>query len=236
MSKSVLVNGEFQHIIKALEAYGVGIATVMPNKHLPKSVAAHADMNYFILGNQIFVAGGAEAENLRFDGYSVTELDLPGNRYPYDVICNAKPVGEHLFCSVRTIDKKITECAIADGYKIIDVRQGYVGCSICKVNENAIITSDKGIADAAVKNNIDVLLIDNSDILLPGYDVGFIGGCTGLLNDNQLLFTGNLDKCSIGKSMRDFCERYGVTVIELIDDKPIDVGGILMLENGRRAV
>ena len=59
MSKSVLVNGEFQHIIKALEAYGVGIATVMPNKHLPKPVAAHADMNYFSLGNQIFVAGGA---------------------------------------------------------------------------------------------------------------------------------------------------------------------------------
>lgn len=236
MSKSVIVNGEFQHIIKALESYGVEIATVKPNKHLPKPVAAHADMNYFILGNQMFVAGGAEAENLHFDGYSVNELDLPGKRYPYDVICNAKLIGEHLFCNVRTIDKKITECAIADGYKIIDVRQGYAGCSICKVNENAIITSDKGIADAAVKNNIDVLLIDNSDILLPGYDVGFIGGCTGLLSAKQLLFTGNLNKCSFGKSMRDFCERYGVTVIELIDDKPIDVGGILMLENGRRAV
>ena len=236
MSKSVLVNGEFQHIIKALEAYGVGIAAVKRNKHLPKPVAAHADMNYFILGNQMFVAGGAEAENLHLDGYSVTELDLPGNRYPYDVICNAKPVGEHLFCSVRTIDKKITECAIADGYKIIDIRQGYAGCSICKVNDTAIITSDKGIADAAERNQIDVLFIDNSDIKLPGYDVGFIGGCTGLLNDSQLLFTGNLNKCSFGKAMRDFCENYGVAVIELIDDKPIDIGGIQALDHGRRVV
>ena len=229
MSKRVFVNGDFPHIIAALGRFRAEIMAVKPNPHLPKPIAAHADMNFFVLDDELFIAGDAKAENPELSRYKIRMLGLPGDKYPYDVICNAKTVGKHLFCNVRTIDSRIMESAESKNYSVVNVRQGYTGCSISKVTDNAIITSDKGIADAAEKHKIDVLYIDNNEIKLPGYDIGFIGGCTGSLSDTELLFTGNLDKCSFGKAMRDFCSGYGVTIYELTDDCPLDIGGFIVI-------
>ena len=49
------------------------------------------------------------------------------------------------------------------------------------VSNKAIITSDKVIAHEAKKVDLDVLLIPPGDIILPGLDYGFIGGCCGLI-------------------------------------------------------
>ena len=41
---------------------------------------------------------------------------------------------------------------------IFDSKQGYSKCSICVVNENAIITEDNGIARLLKNSQIDVII------------------------------------------------------------------------------
>jgi len=226
--KTFLINSDFPQFAAKLCEFGK-VASVKSNPYLPLPVAAHADMNYCDIGNTLFIAGGAEIpEFVQNERKFVRFIDKPGDSYPDDVICNCKLIGERLFCNVRTISPEIIEFAECNGYQIIDVRQGYTGCGICKVTDNAIITSDKGIAEAARRNGIDVLVINNSEIILPGYDVGFIGGCCGSCESN-LFFTGSLSKCSFGDEMRKFCEAHGVAIIELSDERPVDVGGIMII-------
>ena len=48
-----------------------------------------------------------------------------------------------------------------------------------------MITSDKNIQSVLNKNNVDVLLVDDNKIKLENFEQGFIGGATGLLNENN---------------------------------------------------
>lgn len=227
---TALINSAFPQIAEAVGRYVDSVILIEPNINLQKPVASHADMNVFRLKDTLFVAGGAKfCPELHIPEYNVVWLDDPGCNYPEDVICNAKLIREHMFCNLRTISDQIVKLAAAENYKILDVRQGYTGCSICVVTDSAMITSDTGIADVARANGFDVLLINNNEIKLPGYDVGFIGGCTGLLDENRLFLSGCLSKCSFGSEIKTFCAGHGVEIIELTKDSPVDVGGILIL-------
>jgi len=47
---------------------------------------------------------------------------------------------------------------------------------------------DRGIAKVAEKKGIDVLVIEEDAILLPGFKNGFIGGSTGLIDKEKWLW------------------------------------------------
>ena len=116
-----------------------------------------------------------------------------------------------------------------NGIRILNTKQGYAKCSICIVSDNAIITADKNIYDAAIKNDIDVLMIDSEGIFLDGYDNGFIGGATGLMEKDLLCINGNIELHKDGKRIKDFCLKYGVRTISLSDEPIKDIGTIIRL-------
>ena len=147
--------------------------------------------------------------------------------YPRDVGLNAAIVGNNLICNVKYTDIKIIDHAYFTGKNIIDVKQGYANCSVCTVGENAVITSDASIYSRAVQNKIDVLLIEKGHINLDGYDYGFIGGCSGLINKNRLVFTGNIELHPHYLDIKNFCEGRGVEVISLSNKKLYDYGSLL---------
>ena len=74
-----------------------------------------------------------------------------GNKYPEDVRLNCAVIGNKIICNCKTIAQEVLEYAYVNDYSIIDVNQGYARCSVCIVNENAIITDDKSIYTAAGK-------------------------------------------------------------------------------------
>ena len=96
-------------------------------------------------------------------------------------------------------------------------------------SNDAIITSDKNIQSVAIKNKIDVLLVDDNEIKLNGFNHGFIGGATGLLNKNILAVNGNIEFHRNYNEIISFCAKHGVEVISLNSDEIIDIGSILIV-------
>lgn len=155
-------------------------------------------------------------------------LTFLSNKYPGNIAYNSCRLSDKVFCNVTYTDKEILKRYEDMSLKIINIKQGYAGCSICKVADNAIITSDMGILKAAEKNGVDVLLVDNSDIKLEGFKNGFIGGATGLIKD-KLLVNGNVEYHRDHQKIIDFCQKYGVEVVSLNSGEIVDIGSIIAI-------
>ena len=149
--------------------------------------------------------------------------------YPYDIEFNCALVGKSLICNRKYTNSKILEAITENGCKIINVNQGYSKCSVCIVSENAIITEDKGIANACRKEGIDVLLLETRGVKLDGYDYGFIGGSSGTLGDGRIVFASCIENHTEYKSISDFCVKYGKTPVSMSDEPLYDVGSIIEL-------
>ena len=152
-----------------------------------------------------------------------------GSTYPYDIAYNVARINRAAFHNFIYTDDKILEYYNANGIKLIDVKQGYSKCSICVIAENAIITSDKIIAKAAVSNGYDVLHISEGYIKLKGLNYGFIGGCCGLISKEILAVNGDISQHIDYLKIKEFCEKYNVTIYPLHNGTLEDIGSIIPL-------
>lgn len=228
------VGERYKALIAALEARGVACLRVPEYAGLPAPVACHADLQLCHLGGpRIAASAGRGREGfwkaLRQRGFSVETAAPLVPDYPGDVPLNCAIVGKVCLGGKDLFDKKITNYCGEAGIELIPVKQGYAKCSVCVVDEHAIITQDPSIARAAEQRGLEALKIQNSQILLPGYDTGFIGGCSGLLGRKQLAFTGSLSSHPDGERIRAFLHSRGVEPLELTDGPLCDVGSILPL-------
>lgn len=148
--------------------------------------------------------------------------------YPMDIGLNAVNLDNVFIHNLKYTDPILMENV--KHKKLINVKQGYTKCSVAIVNNNAIITSDKIIAYNTKQIGIDVLLIPSGDIILPGLDYGFIGGCCGLLEKNLMAFFGHLDYFKYGNEVKEFLFKHNVKPVYLRKGKLVDRGSILCNE------
>ena len=228
------VSGKYPQIVAALEKRGIRCITTKPDARLQPPVSDHADMQMFHLNeNRTFVLKGEQELKQRLEqaGFMVAETaNPPIATYPGDVLCNAMQIGDKLFASVGAVEPTIYSVAESMGLRTIHVNQGYTKCSTAVINENAIITMDAGIGAAGKFMGLDIMIISERHIQLPGYEYGFIGGCCGLIDKNVLAFTGRLDSLSFEKPIQEFCKKHNVQIVELTDEPMFDIGGILPLK------
>ena len=228
------VSGIFAEIPKALAKLGVQCITTRSDPRLPAPIASHADMQMFHLnGNRTFVLKGEQElkQQLEAAGFAVAETaSMPTASYPGDVLCNALQLSGKLLANLGSMDPLIYTYTESLGLQTMHVNQGYTRCATAVVNDHAIITMDIGIQTAAQFLGMDALLISEHDILLNGYDYGFIGGCCGLIDRDTLAFTGALDSLRNAPQIRAFLEKHHVTPVELTQNRMLDVGGILPLK------
>lgn len=158
--------------------------------------------------------------------YIETKNSLNSN-YPNNIILNSLNLENYFIHNLKFTDPNLLD--LVKDKKLINVKQGYTNCSVLKVNEKAFITSDNGIYKKLVKENFDVLLIPPGDIVLDGFDYGFIGGAGGLISDNTLVFFGSLDKFVYGNLIKNFLKKHNINPIYLSNDKLHDRGSILYL-------
>ncbi len=160
-------------------------------------------------------------------GFEVIATPGPGSSYPEDCALNACIVGDSL---IHRLD--ITSEAILGalpGCDKISVAQGYAKCCTCVVDEHSIITSDRGIASAAAKHNIDVLLIAPGYIELDGFDYGFIGGASFKLSANTMAFTGRLNAHPDYYNIIEFLTDRDIRPLFLTSGPAFDIGSALPL-------
>lgn len=150
----------------------------------------------------------------------------PHHPYPADVCYNVAVSGKYALHNFKYTDKSFLH---KSNYVNIDIKQGYSKCNICFVNQSSIITSDKGIAQKARLSGMDVLLICSGYIQLPGYDYGFIGGCSGLIDNNVLGFCGDITRHPDYKKIEKFCCERSVGIISLTDEILTDIGTIISI-------
>lgn len=164
-----------------------------------------------------------EEKNIK---YIVSEKSLERS-YPSDIILNALILKDYFIHTLAYTDENLFNSQIS---KInVNVPQGYTKCSVLPINENALITSDKGIYKVLKEYDFDILLLPPGDILLPSLDYGFIGGTGGMISNNRIAFFGELDYYKYGNEVKSFLSRHGVNPIYLKKGKLIDRGSLIVL-------
>lgn len=164
-----------------------------------------------------------EEKNIK---YIVSEKSLERS-YPSDIILNALILKDYFIHTLAYTDENLFNSQIS---KInVNVPQGYTKCSVLPINENALITSDKGIYNVLKEYDFDILLLPPGDILLPSLDYGFIGGTGGMISNNRIAFFGELDYYKYGNEVKSFLSRHGVSPIYLKKGKLIDRGSLIVL-------
>lgn len=219
-------------IIENLKNLGVNpiIITACPDLSIP--VNSHADMLiHTVGGNRVYVSGEYEyTTELRKYGFCVEMIDKKlSSVYPNDVLLNIANINGNIFCNEKIYKSNLMDYYKRNANKIIFVNQGYSKCSTCIITECAIITSDTSIYNAARINGFDVLKIREGFISLPGYNHGFIGGCSGLIDKNILAFTGNIKEHPDYFEIKAFAQNYNINLLSLTNNTLNDIGGIIPL-------
>ncbi|AYD39773.1 hypothetical protein D4Z93_04275 [Clostridium fermenticellae] len=199
---------------------------------LYEAVSGHPDMLLKIVNNNTILVHKdmplSFINKLRNLGYKIfLSKNNLNSKYPNDIILNSVNLDDIFIHNIKYTDPVLLN--FMKRKRKINVNQGYTKCSTAIVSNKAIITSDLSIANAVKIENIDTLLVPPGDILLPGLDYGFIGGCCGLIDSHTMAFYGNLKYYKYGKEVLEFLNKYSVNPVFLRNDRLIDRGSILKL-------
>lgn len=229
-----------------LDTYGIETVTVENRENLELPVASHVDMQVVHLYRNYFLSAPvdnckvkshytsylnetrckvSELVKLKCEVFSgSTELEPP---YPKCAAYNVLLLGKFAVFNPKCIDKALLHYLLSFEYRPIYVNQGFARCSVCVVQEDAVITADMGIARALQVHGIDVLRIQPGYISLPGYDTGFLGGSAFKLSADTLAFTGHLNEHPDRDNILSFIRNHGVYPAVLSGRAIYDIGSAI---------
>ncbi|NLP00381.1 MAG: hypothetical protein GX386_08845 [Clostridiaceae bacterium] len=235
VTKAIASGDISEEILNSLKESGTDIIFTEPHPSLPSPLSYHADMQMVNVSEGVFVyaPGVSEKmlEKLKKLGFELIRGSVTlKNYYPFDVAYNCAVVGENAFLNPRYTDPIVLELLVKNNIRLNPVKQGYAKCSTAVVSEEAIITADLQIYRKAVDAGLDALLIQpQKNIILKGYDYGFIGGCSGLISDKEIAFFGDISTLENGDAISKFCTKHGKEAISLAKGYLVDLGGLFPL-------
>lgn len=220
MNTIYLSNGANPQLQTYLSQLGNSCDMIPGSPLLSEGIASHPDLFMCKMGCQL----GAPV----FCG----DAGKPRAPYPKDIPYNAACTGKFFIHRLAFTDAALLRAAKEMNMILIDVPQGYTKCNVVVVDENSLITSDKGIFDVLDRrDDIDCLLVHSGHVRLSGYSTGFLGGASGRV-DNRILFHGSLPHHPDAKQIQDFIESRGFDVI-WFDGFPLtDIGSIIEKADG----
>lgn len=221
-----------EKICARLKSLGFDVIKSAENKCVSPYLSGHPDMQICKCTDDTFVCAPNCYEYYKFAlaPYDVnilcgnTELEC---NYPMDIAYNVACVGNIAIHNFKYTDSVLNDYFLNIGAQRINVKQGYSKCNVCVVGKSGVITSDIGIYKQLLAAEIDVLLIDDGYISIFGWNSGFIGGASGMLNDEILAFCGDIRRHPNYPQIEKFCSEHGVTVISLFDGELTDYGSLV---------
>lgn len=230
MKKAVIASKLSDDIRTYLTTSGFDILNFRNNPDVDIRVAHHADLSFFFDGiDTLFVADEMSEYRDLLNNYCKIIVVINKKlkkEYPGDVLLNCVCTGKNFICNCETVSKEIFDKMKKNGYNVINVKQGYTKCSVVPVSDNAIITDDESIDIACRKSGLDVLKISKGSVYLPGFDYGFIGGATGKIADDEIIFNGDISKHPDYKNIMSFLCKHNVKAVSF-KDKLEDIGSII---------
>ncbi len=149
-----------------------------------------------------------------------------GSEYPGSARYNSLVTEKFIIQNPACSDQEIRNLNIE--VESIETKQGYIRCNLIALPNDSFITSDRGIEKSLRQRKLEVLFVDPACVKLDGFDHGFFGGVCGLL-DKTLFVCGSLKYFKEKELIESFVAQSGVSIIELYDGPPADVGTILFL-------
>lgn len=232
--KCIFIGENYSGILgESLRYLGYMPVFVPDNKAVDSRLRGHTDLSVLDAGGDRLIVscalGDSFTDSLKNKGFQVyedkTEL---GSVYPYDCALNICFTGKYYIYNPRSASKHALDILRNLCYEPIEVRQGYSKCSVCVVDEQSIITADAGIARAAEKRGLDVLLITPGHIDLPGFDYGFIGGSAFRLDKHRFALTGVLDGHPDASRIKEYLNSKEYELITLTKKRIFDIGGAII--------
>ena len=195
---AVVSSGMPTDALDTLRHIAASVITLPPDPSLPAPVASHPDMLLFSIGNALvthctyYETAQAQIDRiLEYSGHRLVLTNCPrGNTYPMDIGLNTLLCGKYLFGRTDALAPEILALADENGITPIHIRQGYAGCSGLVLGD-AIATADPSLTKAAAAHGIPVIPAPCAEIVLPGYDHGFFGGCGGVWR-NMVFLCGTI--------------------------------------------
>ena len=225
MKNIILAKNAPERAVYTLEDMGYNVIPSGCLSGVQTPLAYHPDMQIVKCGDSYICAPECYGYYRNLPGTDIVQGEsVPGYSYPEDIAYNIAVTGIYAIHNFKYTEQKFLE---KSPYIHISVKQGYSKCSVCVVSEDAVITSDKCIAVAASEAGLDVLAISPGYVSLPGYDYGFIGGASGLIDSGLLCFCGDITTHPDSYQIVDFCRKHGVEVVSLCDGTLVDVGTII---------
>ncbi|MCX7614179.1 MAG: hypothetical protein N2Z65_00320 [Clostridiales bacterium] len=230
---SAILGGKYCELFeKPLLDLGVQILPVSPCSDVKGEERHHADMLVHHLGKNVIAAHknmlSKDISLYTSKGLHVLKSELPLQlEYPKNIILNGLRIANTFFHYLKYTDNVLKFYLMENNCKMISVKQGYSKCAVAIVDENSVITSDKGMAKEMQNAGFDVLFIRPGFIRLGETDSGFIGGCSVKLSHNILAFTGQLTEHPDKEIILNYLISKNIKPIFLSQNKLFDVGSIL---------
>ena len=219
------VSEECGEVIEFLVGMGIEVLKVKPSRFLPQNIASHADLQILPLGGNAIAVNSEQKEiitKLNDLGFIITETDGFTDRYPNDCLLNLLIIKDSIYGNPRCLSDQLT-----GERKAVSVKQGYAKCSTLLIDSGHAVTDDSGISRALTKDGIENICITQKEIQLPGYERGFIGGASGRISSEEIIFCGKISKTKFWPQISPMFENFRVT--EIGNQTPKDFGGIVPL-------
>lgn len=203
------------------------------NFNIGSPVSSHADVNICCVGGgTVFVAAEQQslAHKLSALGFNVIVLkEQMSGSYPGDSLLNAAVFGKTAILNPKTVSAELLTYLRDHSFQIIKTKQGYSKCSVFPIAKDAVITTDRAIAESCKKSDIDTLLICDEDIALSGYKNGLIGGCGGMIDTSTALFFGDIKTHRDYLRISNFLSSHMVNAVCTGGGKLTDCGSLIPL-------
>ena len=226
-----VISDKYPCFVKEIEKFGHTVISSDRIDIFPFPEQKHADMQILPIKNDIFLlnectvlAHKIPKERLIFCNKKA------GNKYPENILLNFLYLNNTLYGKLSAIDKNLLDYCKENNIKTVNINQGYARCSTLVLNKKAVITSDLSIEKALKKDGVEVLLISSGNIVLDGYNYGFIGGASGKIDDNTVLFFGDIETHPDFDTINNFCIKHNILIKIICKNMPLtDIGGIVKI-------
>ncbi|MCD6459467.1 hypothetical protein J7L67_02220 [bacterium] len=225
-----------QTMREKLISFGWDIITVPRHAKLLGPLQGHPDLQLFVIDNETVIIHPDAPDffirkiKMIFKNVFFGKSHL-AKKYPADICYNGKIAGGCFIHTLNFTDAVLKKIIDDKKLSLINVTQGYTGCSVLKISDNAVITSDENIAEKAVDNGIDTLKIDSGNIYLPGMSCGFIGGAGGWDGYDTVYFCGDIKTHPDHKEIVSFIKKQNKNSCCLSDGRLLDLGSLLFIRS-----
>lgn len=231
--RHIIIGEKYRKLLKnALIQNNLSPIWLKNNEFVDERLSGHCDLMAAHLGGRRIVACEFSRNSQLINNKELPEVELltvpdpTGKAYPMDAGLNFCLIGRKLIYNPNTAN-----CAVVSKLdcEMIPCKQGYTKCSICVVDENAIITADTKIAQIAAENGIEALLVEKDIAALDGFEYGFIGGASFKIDRNKIAFTGIINNTDEKNRIESFLSSRGIEAIYLTEHELFDIGSAIPL-------